>query len=260
MKPVIGIFNSRSEAVRASEQLQSAGVPPDRINMLTPGTSEELQAVPTTETEPPGMGEAIGAVVGGAIGAAGGLSLGAAAASFLVPGVGPVLAVGLLGAALFGTGGAVAGAIAGDSFDETLAEGLPIDEMFVYEDALRQGRSIVIVLSNDNEHANLARKVLEQSGAESIDSARDNWWLGVRDAEEEQYRGMGRDFNGAELDYRNGFEAALRPQIRGRSYDEAVNYLMTHYPENYRGESFKTGYERGISYQKELSKKRKASA
>jgi len=142
---VVGIFKTRAESTRAADTLKSAGISDDHIVRLMPGASEEkLDSVPTTETEQPGVGGAIGGVVGGAIGAAGGMSIGAAAASVLVPGVGPVIAIGVLAAALLGTGGAIGGAALGDALDEGMTEGLPKDELFIYEDALRQGRSVVI--------------------------------------------------------------------------------------------------------------------
>jgi len=46
--------------------------------------------------------------------------------------------------AALGTGGAIGGAALGDALDEGMTEGLPKDELFIYEDALRQGRSVVI--------------------------------------------------------------------------------------------------------------------
>src|SRR5512143_2050560 len=101
MESVVGIFKTRADAYRAAGYLKSAGIADKHLNVLMPGGSEEqLKAVPTTETEAPGVGAAIGGVVGGALGAAGGLSLGAAAATLFVPGVGPIIAVGLLGAAI----------------------------------------------------------------------------------------------------------------------------------------------------------------
>src|SRR5690242_6457204 len=99
MEPVVGIFKTRIEAQEAIEDLKHAGIPSDRLNFLTPDSAEqELEALPTTETEQPGTGEAMGGIVGGAIGAAGGMGLGTAAASIFVPGVGPVIAAGLLSA------------------------------------------------------------------------------------------------------------------------------------------------------------------
>ena len=83
--------------------------------MLSPGEPDsEVEAnIRTSETEQPGMGTAVGGAVGGALGVAGGLEVGMVAATALIPGVGPVFALGLLGAALLGLGGATVGAAAG---------------------------------------------------------------------------------------------------------------------------------------------------
>src|SRR5436190_1848520 len=180
MESIVGIFNSLADAQRASALVQSLGIPEKRIAVLSPHTSQsEIEAqIPTTETEQPGMGAALGGAVGGALGVAGGLHLGAAA-SLLIPGVGPVFAAGLIGAALLGVGGAATGAAAGGALEDSMARGLPHDELFVYEDALRRGRSVVIVVAEDDEQASVARGVIRQAGAESIDAARENWWLGL---------------------------------------------------------------------------------
>ena len=128
------------------------------LHLLAPGTTDESveAALPTTETEPSGMGTAMGGTVGGAIGVAGGASLGAAAASLLIPGVGPVIAGGLIGAALLGVGGAVTGAAAGTAFEQGLADGIPHDELYLYEDALRKGRSVVIAFGDDDDQVEVA--------------------------------------------------------------------------------------------------------
>jgi hypothetical protein len=257
MRTVAGIFKSRSGAESAAQNLRSAGIPDERISLLAPGTTaEELDAaVPTTETEQPGMGKAIGGTVGGALGVAGGMHIGAAAASLFVPGVGPVIAAGLIGAALLGIGGAATGVAAGGAVEDAVAEGLPHDELYVYEDALRQGRTVLIVVAEDDAQGEAAQNILAQSGAESIDAARDNWWVGLRDAEEEEY--TGGDFKTHETDYRSGFEAALHPQSRGKSYEEAAERLRARYNDLYEREVFRRGYERGQTYQQGLREKYK---
>jgi len=259
MEPVVGIFRTVVEAKKAIEELKHAGIPSGRLNFLTPGSSgEKLEDLPITQTEPPGIGEAMGGVVGGAIGAAGGMGLGTAAASILVPGVGPVIAVGLLAAAMFGTGGAVGGVAVGKAIEEGMTNGLPVDEIYVYEDALRQGRSLVVVTPTDEQQSELARRIMQQAGAESINSAHESWWVGLRDAEAEHYEAQGREFRPVESTYRQGFEAALRPQTRGMSYEEVINNLMANYPKVYGDESFKHGYERGHAhYQKLVDKQGK---
>ncbi len=54
-----------------------------------------------------------------------------------------------------------------------MSDGLPKDELFVYEDALRQGRTVLIALTEDATQAEAARAALLQAGAESLDTARD---------------------------------------------------------------------------------------
>lgn len=257
MTTVTGIFNSRVDAERAIENLRSANISEERINLLTPGTStEEIEkAVPTTETEQPGMGGALGGTVGGALGIAGGMHLGATIASLFIPGVGPVIAAGLLGAAIIGAGGAATGIAAGNAIEEGLAKGLPHDELYVYEDALRRGRSVVIAFADDDAKADTARGIIAQSGAEGIDAARENWWVGLRDAEEAEYTGEGRDFKTDEPVYRRGFEAALHPSVRGKSYDEASENLKERYSDAYGTDVFRRGYERGHAYHKGLREK-----
>jgi hypothetical protein len=260
MRTVAGIFNSYVDASRAVDNLRSIGITEDHISLLAPGTSaEELDAaVPTTETEQPGMGKALGGAVGGALGVAGGMHIGAAAASLFVPGVGPVLALGILGAALLGAGGAAAGVVAGDAVEDNIAAGLPHDELYVYEDALRRGRTVIIAVADDDAEGEAARSVLAQAGAESLDAARESWWVGLRDAEAEEYAGQGSDFETDEPLYRRGFEAALHPKARTRSYDEAADFLRERYRDAYAGDAFRRGYERGKTYQQSLADKYKS--
>jgi hypothetical protein len=259
MSTVAAIFNSRADAERAVELLGSAGVSEDRISLLTPGTSQrQLDDVPTTETEQPGMGSALGGVVGGALGVAGGLHLGAAVASLLIPGVGPVLAAGIIGAALLGAGGAATGMAVGDKLEDSMARGLPHDELFVYEDALRRGRSVVIIVADDDPQAQTTRGVLEQAGAESVDAARESWWVGLRDAEEAEYTVDGGDFGVDEPLYRRGFEAALHPRARGHSFDEDTERLRECFGEECDAGAFRRGYDRGQRYQQELLERHRA--
>lgn len=238
MKTAVGIFSSREDARRALEGLLKAGFSGDRVTLLAPGAPEErIHSVPTSETEQPGMGRAMGGVVGGVAGAATGMGLGAAVASLLVPGVGPVAAVGLLGAALLGAGGAVGGAAAGGALEDSLSKGLPKDEIYLYEDALRKGRSVVVALAEDEERAEAAREILAGGGAETLDAARDAWWTGLRAAEEEEYEGP--DFAGEETSYRRGFEAAAGGDTR---------------PEGETSAAFRRGFERGKVYREGFRK------
>src|SRR5215472_9493791 len=167
MEAITGVFATRPAAEHAFQQVHKAGIPSGKITLLTPGTTDqiqkEVQAVPTEATEQPGMGNAIGALIGGGIGFTGGSVLMA-----LVPGLGPVTALGLLGSAILGAAGATVGAVAGGKVEKSTYEGLPEDEIFVYEDALRKGRSVVITLTDDEPSAATVRDVLAREGAESV--------------------------------------------------------------------------------------------
>lgn len=253
MKTVVGILTSLSDAELAVGRLRRIGIKSERINLLAPGAFRgKLEEIPTTDTEQPGMGSAMGGVVGGALGAAGGMGIGAAMATLLVPGAGVVFAMGLAGAALLGAGGAAGGAAAGEALEDSMARGLPIDELFVYEDALSQGRCVVIVFADDDAQAGKARAVIDEAGAESVDAARENWWVGLREHERVDYSKTNEDFEARETIYRHGFETALHPSFRGTSYSEAIDSLSTMKSQEYAEDSFRRGYERGQAHYRKL--------
>ena len=84
---------------------------------------------------------------------------------------------------MLGAAGATVGATAGGKVERDSYEGLPEDEIFVYEDALRKGRSVVIALAENDGQASLVRDLLHRDGAESVDAAREQWWIGLRSDE-----------------------------------------------------------------------------
>jgi hypothetical protein len=248
MKTVVGVFKSRSDAERGAAELAPLEISNDKINILTPEVNDkEIAAVPTVAGEQPGMGAAMGAVVGGAIGVAGGAGLAPAVASFLVPGVGPVLGIGVLAGILLGAFGAAGGATVGAALENEMFQGLPEDELFVYEDALRKGRTVVVVMTEDDE-VDAVRGALELGGAESVDRAREMWWLGLREAEKERYTAGSVNFEKDEHGFRKGFEAALQLRNRNRSYEACYKDLGDRDARAYGSEAFKRGFERGREY------------
>jgi hypothetical protein len=89
---------------------------------------------------------------------------------------------------------------------------------------------------DDADKATAVRAALAQAGAESLDAARAQWWIGMRDAEAEAYHATGGDFPKDEEMYRRGFEAALRGDEANASNTGA----------------FRAGYERGLAYNARL--------
>ena len=249
MTPTIGIFLDRVGAERAVANLRAIGLSPRGSHVLVPGAEPLASKVPTSEAEQPGIGRVIGGVIGGAVGVASGAELGAAAAaSALLPVAGPAIAVGIVGAVLLSLGGAAVGR----ALENSLANGLPKDELFVYEDALRRGYAIVVVMPADSEERDRAVAVLEGSGAESVDAARERWWIGLRDTEGFEYRAGGLDFQRDEAIYREGFEAALAAPTRDRDERAAEAFLKDRYPATYREPAFRRGYDRGRAHYRRL--------
>ena len=265
MEAVSGVFKTRAAAERAVHEAAKAAIPADRITLLTPGSvdhlEKEMQSVPTDTAEQPGMGKAIGALVGGGVGITGGSLLIA-----LVPGVGPITALGLLGAAIVGAAGAAVGAAVGDRAEKSTTEGLPEDEIYVYEDALRGGRSVVVALAENADSASHLREMMKREGAESVDAAREQWWIGLRDAEKEHYTTLGKNFGNDEKFYRLGFESALHARTRCKEYDQVmgemtaqIEDLERQYPGVDLAEPFTRGYERGRDYYQDLCSKSRAA-
>jgi|HubBroStandDraft_5_1064220.scaffolds.fasta_scaffold85740_1 hypothetical protein len=262
MKALTGVFASASDAERAWSQFREIGVAEDRLTLLTPAGISRTDTAPTVSTEQPGMGKAIGALIG----AGAGLSAGPLLVAALVPGVGPITAVGLLGGAVLAAAGASVGAVAGAKSENFMTKGLPEDELFVYEDALRKGRSVVIAMAENDAEATRFRELLATEGAESVDAAREQWWIGLRSAEEEHYKIHSRDFGNDEKFYRMGFESALHARTRCKEYDQVMGEMTSQiediekqYPGINAAEAFEKGYKRGRDYYQQICNESKAA-
>ena len=254
MTPVVGVFKSRVDAERSSAALRSAEIAKSKIHLLTPETTKaELASVPTQEAEQPGMGKAMGAVVGGAMGLAGGLEVAEFLAT-LLPGVGAVVAISLSSSAILAALGAFGGGAIGGALENSIFTELPEDELFVYKDALRKGRSVLIVTADSGKEETLVREKLKEAGAESIDQARRDWWLGLRNVEKEKYEVGGGDFDEDEAEFRAGFEASHHPGNEKKTYEQADPQLSIQYPEIHDSPAFRLGYQRGRGRQMESKK------
>jgi len=258
MEAISGVFRSRQDAEKAINELRRARIPDDRIGLITPGgDGEEIErGLPVADTEQPGMGRAMGAAVGGAMGAAGGATLGLAVATLAVPGIGPVLAFGMVGAALLGIVGATAGSAVGDKLEEELGEGVPHEDIYLYEDALRHGHSVILVYTENGDESDRTEDVLMNCGAMDLDELRENWWNELREGERAHYHRDGRDFDRDEERYRRGFQSALHPRRRGKAYSEVEDDLRTAHGDDELDTAFRAGYERGQAHHSKVSEAR----
>ena len=155
----VGVFHTEEGILQALEGLRAAGIQNNRISVFTPGPARHpLSSVETSDTEQGGMGAAMAGSILGALGLGIGVML-------FVPVIGAVSVLGALAAGLMGAGGIAAGAAVGSMLERKSLEGLiPVDEIYVYEDALAQGLSIVLV-TPDVELTAETMQILKAAGA-----------------------------------------------------------------------------------------------
>ena len=153
METAIGVFSSRERAVEAVRELLACKVPRESIAFLT-----------RSETEAKLVGRDLGAMAGGVVG----MGLVAGTALLAVPGIGQVIAIGAGAAAiLLGamTGSSVSGNLAAnpDTPVEVAAEPDSEDTRF-FREVLKEGRSLIVVRTEDQEAAAAACTILNRLG------------------------------------------------------------------------------------------------
>jgi len=156
METVVGVFASRDRAERAITELEQL-VPEESIVFLTcsEGVAQSVR-------------KRFGAVVGGIAGGATGVYAGIVA-TVLVPGVGPVFAMGVGAVALLGLAGVGSGAALGKSMvrgalRQGTAEEKCSEDVAFFREVLREGRSLVVVRTESKEMASFACDVLDRLG------------------------------------------------------------------------------------------------
>ena len=166
-----------------------------------------------------------------------------------------------------GAAGATIGAAAGSKAEKATYDGLPEDEIYVYEDAIRKGHTVVVAITDDEPSATSVRELLKREGAESVDAARNQWWTGLRSAEQSQYEKSGRSFSEDEEYFRLGFQAAMHARTRCMEFDQVsaeMDALLEDVKRQHAGanveEPFTRGYQRGREhYQRLCEENRKAA-
>lgn len=164
---ISAVFDSRSEAEAAVQELRSAGASTDGLSLV--GRDEGR----TTVTDGSGDVSDDDAGSDALKGALGGAGLGAilGVAALAIPGVGPLAAAGAIassaipGAAAIGAGaGAVAGGLGGYLKDHGVSD----EDAGYYESRINEGGIFVSVdTSNGNITAEQAREILSRNGGHS---------------------------------------------------------------------------------------------
>lgn len=159
METAIGVFASRDSAEGAVKELRQRGVPEQSIIFLT-----------RSENEAKTIAKEFGAYVGGFVGGAAGMSAGVVAATLLLPGVGPVFALGFGAAALLGLAGAGAGRTVGSAAAHDAEAPTPTaaekcsEEAAFFREVLKEGRSLIVVQTDSRDLAAAACAILDRLG------------------------------------------------------------------------------------------------
>jgi hypothetical protein len=158
---VVGVFRDPVEAQVAVQDLRDTGFADDHVSLVTREESASQAAGDHEPTEGTAKGATIGGVAGALLGVA----------AFAIPGIGPVLAIGPLAAALTGAGvGAATGGMLGALADMggmlgALADmGVPEREAEQLAVAIREGGTLVVVHASDKT-VDAAKTILDQHGA-----------------------------------------------------------------------------------------------
>jgi hypothetical protein len=152
---LVAAFRDRLEAEKAVDELEQAGFSADDVGFAIRGSDVGSGGMITDEE---GAKDRPGALAGMATGAGVGALLGAAAA-LLIPGIGPVVASGVLAMAL---GGAIAGTAVGGIFGAISGLGVSEEEARFYEQEFNSGRAIVAVKAGNR--APEAAEILRRHG------------------------------------------------------------------------------------------------
>lgn len=177
----LGIFSEQEHAEMAIAELEKAGFNPKEISVITKdaGTRETVaERTGSSVAE----GTTSGATTGGVVGGLTGLLMGLGAIS--IPGLGALLiggpivaALGITGVAATTLSGAVTGLLAGGVVGALVGLGVPKETATIYEKGIKEGAILLAVPSATDITRDSARRILEDHGANQIESveAEDNW-------------------------------------------------------------------------------------
>lgn len=162
---VFCIADSRTQAERIVENLQSSGFNSSEISILLPDTegSHDIGHVKATKApEGATTGAATGGVTGGVLGLLAGIG------ALAIPGVGPFIAAGPIMAAL---SGAAIGATTGGVVGGLIGLGIPEIEAKRYEEKLKTGNYLIAVHAHDSDEEKRAKEIFKAANASDITSS-----------------------------------------------------------------------------------------
>jgi hypothetical protein len=156
---IVAVFEDRGHAEAGIDELLHEGFVHENVGIMSPSGEIEEAITPTERSEERAADGAVaGAVSGGITGAVAG-----AVATALIPGVGAVLAGGMLTSVILG---GAAGAAVGSYLGPFIALGFSEEEATRFQQHLRAGRTIVAVKPEDRSDD--AIQILREHGGRIV--------------------------------------------------------------------------------------------
>jgi uncharacterized membrane protein len=166
-RTVSRLFDSYSQAQAAIEALEQAGYTSSEISLVS-RYRDDNTLVDNGEVSSTATGATTGALIGGG----GGLL--AALGFIAIPGIGPLVAAGVLATTLVGAaGGTVVGGLIGALTDAGVSE----EDAHVYSEGVRRGSSLVTV-TTDEPRASKAESILNAHKPVDIRQRREDYVAG----------------------------------------------------------------------------------
>lgn len=188
MSRLVGLFDNRDGADRAVQALKNNGFDNSQISVVARDSDSS-----EPETTTAGTGAATGAAAGGLLGLIAGIG------TVMIPGIGPVIATGLIANALATTIGMTAvgagiGAATGGIIGALVDTGISREVAEIYAEGVKRGGVLVFVDAN-SQNEEQAHVILDGAGAVDADNRRKTWlqdgWTKFDETEmsgQEEYR------------------------------------------------------------------------
>lgn len=179
MSTVVGVYQDMAEAQKVVGALKEANYSNEQISVVAANTDDRYGAYINGNTvyQDEDVSGSEGAVVGGIEGGLIGLTLGLGV--LLIPGIGPIVAMGPLLAGLVGAGvGAVTGGVTASLIDL----GVPEEKAPLYDQAIHEGNTLVAVSGLNHDQIDNVEDIMNVFDVVNIDERSEYWttqgWTG----------------------------------------------------------------------------------
>lgn len=147
-RTITRLYDNRNDAMEAAHEVERQGIPSQDISIVASNKDSWYDSAKDGDrrdkAHDAGGGVAKGAATGGVLGAGAGLLTGLGLIA--IPGIGPVVAAGWLGATAIGAAtGAVAGGAVGGLVGALTEAGVPEEEAHIYSEGVRRGGTLLSV-------------------------------------------------------------------------------------------------------------------